>query len=255
MIWQTSPYSVCTAASNVCRLASSPQWAHGSLRHHPSRFCSTFCSQELRLGLNSPSARTLSSSNGASGALWEGRALCRYWRGIVLRLVLGLGAGDGGEMCVGMKERIVEGRSWKKWWKDGKWDFRRQVWKIIPTALVSIVLAAITDKPTNFSCLIQEKFSSCSQEAQTSVSDWQAVIFPNWFRNPDSLHFFVLTIFNVWLLSYSAWSQRRGQEPRGSSMKWSRFRSAKHLFISRYIGYNSVIWWHAWRQGSLENVV
>lgn len=44
---------------------------------------------------------------------------------------------------------------------NGEWDFRRQVLKIKPTALVSIALAAVIDKPTNFSCLIQEKFISC----------------------------------------------------------------------------------------------
>lgn len=61
-----------------------------------------------------------------------------------------------------------------------EWDFGRQVWKIKPTAFVSQVLAAITGKPTNCSCLIQEKFISRSQEAQTSVSDWQAAIFSNY---------------------------------------------------------------------------
>lgn len=62
---------------------------------------------------------------------------------------------------------------------DREWDFRRQVWKIKPTALVSIALAVVKDKPTNFNYLIQEKFISCSQKSKTSVSDCQAAVFPS----------------------------------------------------------------------------
>lgn len=67
---------------------------------NPSHFCSTFCSQELKRGLNSPLARTDPILMVPHVQCCKRRALCRDWKGIALKPVVGLGAGDCVVKCM-----------------------------------------------------------------------------------------------------------------------------------------------------------